>query len=138
VPGAYRSRISLTGPLPGTEVLVVRRGASLPVALRIDHEGTSVWPAQPANGTAPVTLGMRWLRRDGGPALAEQRVLLPYDLQPREQWWPAPDLGAELPATVVPGDYELEIGLVQEGVTWFADRGDGTLRLPVRVDSIRR
>jgi hypothetical protein len=32
-----------------------------------------------------------------------------------------------------PGDYLLELDLVQEAVAWFADRGSETLRVPVVV-----
>ena len=32
-----------------------------------------------------------------------------------------------------PGDYELEVDLLQELIGWFADRGSSTLKLPVTV-----
>ena len=36
-------------------------------------------------------------------------------------------------APAQPGDYELEIDLVQELIGWFADRGSPTLKVPVTV-----
>jgi hypothetical protein len=41
----------------------------------------------------------------------------------------------DLPVTVPaePGSYILELDMVHEGVTWFAQRGSSTLRIPVRV-----
>jgi hypothetical protein len=34
----------------------------------------------------------------------------------------------------IPGDYILELDMLQEGVSWFGLLGSTTLKLPVRVE----
>jgi hypothetical protein len=37
-------------------------------------------------------------------------------------------------APTIPGDYFLELDMLQEGVSWFGLHGSPTLRVPIRVE----
>jgi hypothetical protein len=43
------------------------------------------------------------------------------------------DLTLHVPVPARPGPHVLELDLVHEGITWFADRGSPTLRTPVEI-----
>ena len=92
------------------------------------------------NSPGAVQLGILWFRKHSGDRrlsdrIAEGRAALPYGLAP----------GRSLTLTVIlapvkqdgdplsPGEYEVWIGPVQEGVTWFFQEGDDVLTLPVRI-----
>jgi hypothetical protein len=58
------------------------------------------------------------------------RAPLPRDLGPGEEL----ELSMVVNAPRDPGDYLLEVDLLQEGVAWFGDKGSPTVTLPVRVE----
>ena len=58
------------------------------------------------------------------------RAPLLRDLRPGEET----ELRLVVNAPRRPGDYLLEIDMLQEGVSWFGLKGSETLRLPVRVE----
>ena len=117
--GAYRARISLLdGPsrLRSMELATVK--------VRIANAAAVAWPAGEA-----VRLGNHW-RNDGEVAVLDDgRAALPYDLPPQEEL--ILDLKVQAPG--IGGMYELELDMVEEGVSWFADAGSGTSRTPIRV-----
>jgi hypothetical protein len=96
----------------------------------------SPWPCGAAIGRdqASVRVGARWFDQDAV-GVTESRAELPATLMPGQA--ARVDLrlvardahGAALP----PGTYDVTVGLVQEGVSWFADHGDGVLNLQVVV-----
>ena len=55
---------------------------------------------------------------------------LPYDLNPQGE--------IELPLTITapenPGNYVLEVDMVQEGISWFSLKGSKSLRSNIRVE----
>jgi len=135
----YRSRIENLG---GSQPLTLIRGQVGTVRVRVQNTSTVPWPTHCEIGQMPgaVRLGVLWFRqgqarKDPGTAIVEGRANLPLALFP----------GAELTLTAVlqpitadgkllpPGDYEVWIGPVQEGVAWFFQKGDGVLRLSVRI-----
>ena len=111
-------------------------GTVVTAELRIRNEGRSTFPADgtPAPGNK-VNVGLRWLD-SAGRALPEKewREALPHRLRPRATV--TVPLRVEVPAT--PGDYVLEIDLVQENVAWFRDAGSRNLQIPIRVDPPQR
>ncbi len=58
------------------------------------------------------------------------RAPLASHLSPGEQ----ADLTLIVNAPKTPGDYFLELDMLQEGVSWFGLKGSPALRLPVRVE----
>jgi hypothetical protein len=135
---AFRSRVEVVGgPIAlkfGTST--GERGA-LPV-VSVSNEGQAVWPggAEVAPGEVPVALGAKWRRAGSAEVLLEQRFGLPFALRPGERILMAVDLAPTGPSAdgrLKPGDYEIELDMVQDGVTWFAARGSVAARLQVRL-----
>jgi hypothetical protein len=78
-----------------------------------------------------ICVANHWRRPDGTMAIADDgRARLPGTIGPGERF--------EVPLTVQapgePGEYLLEIDLVQEFVCWFAEKGSSTARAAVTVD----
>jgi hypothetical protein len=125
--GAYRSSIV---PLGSTRT-DLRAGSTGHLTVEVKHAGTaSPWPSGESvpRGTPYVRLGARWWR--DGRLVRETSAHIPRTLMPGG----SVIVGMELPTTgLAPGLYALEIGLVHEGVGWFSERGDATVRRAVFV-----
>ena len=77
-----------------------------------------------------IAAGNRWLKPDGTLVTdMDGRYGISKDLRPGEE--------TEIPLAVVapkePGEYILEVDLVQEQVAWFSDKGSPTARAKVTV-----
>ncbi len=116
---AMRARIELvTVPNP------VGVGQPAPVRALVTNVSDHVWPAGRL-----IRLGNHWYA-DGMPARwNDGRTDLTHDL--------APGASVELELPVVapdePGEYELELDVVQEAVTWWAEVGSEPVRTRVTV-----
>ena len=78
----------------------------------------------------PVMLGNHWLHPNFEVLrLNDGRTILPNDLAPGQ----AVELSLEVNTPPHPGAYVLELDLVQEGVSWFKDKGSPTAQIPVEV-----
>ena len=85
------------------------------VAVR--NESTQTWLQDLTN---QINVGNHWLLTDGGLVIPDDgRERVPGKVLPGGEF--AVSLTVQAPQT--PGRYELALDLVQEGVTWFADRG---------------
>ena len=135
----YRSQLALESPLyPQT----LARNTMGTVRLSVTNSSDQTWPTSCEVGNNPgvVQLGILWFRKHSGDRrlsdrIAEGRVALPYGLAPGRSLTltailaPVKQDGEPLP----PDEYEVWIGPVQEGVTWFFQEGDDVLTLPVRI-----
>jgi hypothetical protein len=77
-----------------------------------------------------LAAGNRWLKPDGSLVTdMDGRYGISKDLKPGDE--------TEIPLTVTapkePGEYLLEVDLVQEQVSWFSDKGSPTARAKVTV-----
>lgn len=131
----------LAGPLPpGTYRATIvahqapeqlRAGEKRKLRLRVTNTADQPLPAARAD-TAQFQLrvGNRW-RAPGAGAVAQDdgRQPLTYPLLPGETG----DFPLTITAPTQPGDYTLEIDLVQEGVAWFGAQGGTPLRLAIHV-----
>ncbi len=90
------------------------------------------WPATGlSDGKYRVALGDHWLAANGKlVTLDDTRALLPNNLEPGKE--------VEVPITVTapktPGDYILELDMVQEQINWFKDKGSSSFRTQVKVE----
>jgi hypothetical protein len=138
--GAFHSKISLVGVAPGPSVLP--HGGGRDLVLAVMHDGTSPptspWPSRYGftEGDGWVRLAVVWVARSNPLApLAEASADLPRTMFPGETL----DVRIHLSARDVngvplpPGSYFVRIGLVQEGFSFFADKGVPTLDLAVDV-----
>jgi hypothetical protein len=119
-PREYNSRI-----VPAVRQLVTRPGQCLIVDVRVYNDGSSTWPASRDGGR--IWLGNHWLDAGGEMIRNDDgRAEIP-ELKPSQ------DAMVALPVTAQheEGDYLLELDLVEKGVTWFAQKGHVTPRIPV-------
>ncbi len=137
--GAHRSNIALESPLYPRSLA---QGVMGTLEINVRNSGAEPWPTQCEIGQVPgsVQLGILWFPSGSADRslvarAAEGRAALPYALAPGNSLSltailaPFTQGGAPLP----PGDYEVWIGPVQEGVAWFFQKGDDVLKVPVRI-----
>ncbi len=108
--------------------LTLEPGEVRAIRVAVRNRGDVTWPT--SSERRRVQLGNHW--RDGAGALLMQddgRAALPGDVPPGTEF----DSELQVTAPLVPGDYVLELDLVQEGIAWFAERGSRPARIEVRV-----
>jgi hypothetical protein len=106
--------------------------ARVDVRVAVRNAGGAVWLAR-ERGLSPLQLSAanHWLDPSGRPVTNDDgRGALPHDLRPGEE----AEITFAVNAPRRPGVYLLEIDMLQEGVSWFALKGSGTLRVPVKVE----
>jgi hypothetical protein len=119
-PSTYRTRYAALAPLS------LPAGASATIAVSVENASRIVWEASRDSG---IYLGNHWLTEDGEVVVwGDGRV--PIRRVALRETVSIP-LSVRAPAQ--PGDYLLEIDLVEEGVTWFKDKGAPALYVNVRV-----
>jgi hypothetical protein len=113
----------------------------LPTLMKVDgrqsfevivrNVGVETWPAvSDASGRYAVSLRARWLRADGVPlGEGESAARIPFDMEPGD----TAGLRLEVSAPGAPGEYVLELFVIQEGVAPSGPRGAGPLRAAVKV-----
>jgi 4-amino-4-deoxy-L-arabinose transferase-like glycosyltransferase len=113
---AFRAEISVA-EVPAS----VPKGETLKLRVLIKNTGDTLWPGcERSAGKFQISLGSHWLNADGKVASKEEgRSPLPINLGPGQET----ALSLAVGAPVEPGDYLLEIDLLQEGVSWFALKG---------------
>ncbi|PYS81912.1 MAG: hypothetical protein DMF67_15050 [Acidobacteria bacterium] len=122
------ARAGLTSPdLPHA----LKAGQRQALSVIVRNVGGVTWPAVGEDGGRyAVTLRDRWLSDDGSPAIGEDAAArMPYDLEPGD----TAGLTLQISAPETPGQYVLELDVVQEGAAWFGARGSKTLRAGVSV-----
>jgi SAM-dependent methyltransferase len=101
-------------------------GEPVQVAVEVRNLGEAEWPQ-----ADQLRVGNHWRSRRGIVVLDDGRASLPRTLGPGEE----ATLRLQVTPPLVSGSYLLEFDLVEEGITWFADRGSETVRIPVKVHS---
>lgn len=111
----------------GPAELSMRPGEARVIEVTVTNTGTNRWGPTARTG---ITLGNHWLTREGELTVwADGRV----HLEAPVEIGGSIDLRLEVRAPAVSGEYAIELDLVEEGVTWFKDRGCRTHRIPVQV-----
>jgi hypothetical protein len=106
--------------------------ARVEVRVAVRNAGGAVWLAR-ERGLSPLQLSAanHWLDASGQSVTNDDgRGALPSDLRPGEEAL----ITFAVNAPGRPGDYLLEIDMLQEGVSWFAFKGSRTLRVPLKVE----
>jgi|SRR5436190_3166817 len=127
----FRAAINLVDP-PAK----LRVGQKETVRVKIKNNSDVMWWASGApTNTRPdnkfyIAAGNRWLKADGGLLTdMDGRYGIGKNLAPGEE--------AEVPLAITapqdPGEYFLEIDVVQEGVAWFSDKGSPTAKTKISV-----
>ena len=114
----------------------MRSGQKETVRVKIKNASDLIWWAKGAalntrsDNKFYIAAGNRWLKSDGSLLTnMDGRYGLNKDLKPGEE--------TEVPLLVTapkdPGEYTLEVDLVQEGVAWFSEKGSATAKVKVTV-----
>ncbi len=125
--GGFKATISVPDA-PAT----IKAGQKVPLQVRIKNDGSAIWPAigQPDH-KYQVNLGNHWYDRSEKPLVNDDaRSPLPHDIQPGEEF----ALPLTVTAPAAPGEYILELDMVQELVGWFKQKGGQSLKLKVKVE----
>lgn len=119
--GAYRASLRTSKSLKMT------CGESRSLAVRVRNSSRVAWPATADSG---IALGNHWLSAQGELlAWSDGRAALRKPLLPGQ----TATVRLETRAPNLPGDYLLEIDLVEEGVTWFKEHGSPAAIVSVTV-----
>ncbi len=125
---AFKANIHLDDTPP----LSIKAGEKATIYFRVRNVSDVTWPALGrTDGAYSIRLGDHWLNNKNTMVVQDDgRASLIYDLQPGNE--------IDLPLTVTapgePGQYTLQIDMVQELVDWYGSRGSNTLRLEMKVE----
>lgn len=122
---AYQAGLTVAAPPP-----TLAAGAGAELVVTVTNTSPLPWPGVDELGLYQLRVGNHWRQADGRLSrLDDGRTPLVHPLAPGESC----TLPLRLLAPTEPGQYRLELDLVQELVTWFADRGSPTVQFPVEV-----
>ena len=129
---AHRGRIDLLNAGEHAPLIVRSDSMRARVAIAVQNDSAAVWPARGdlRLGESAVAVGLAWRRAGSAATILEQRAELPFSLRPGERLVLAPSLDT---GSLPPGDYDLRVGLVHEGVTWFGARDGAPTSVPVTI-----
>jgi Dolichyl-phosphate-mannose-protein mannosyltransferase len=111
---------------PGT---TLQAGDVLHCRIGVVNAGEAVWLDRAKWEKGEVRLRWRWFEEGKEGHVTQAGWLLGYDVLPGQNY----EFTVEIVTPKKPGNYLLEIGLVSEGVTAFADQGTAPWRVPIRV-----
>jgi hypothetical protein len=128
---AFKSQITLPGV-----TAKLRAGQKETVQVHIRNASEVFWWSrggelnERTDNKFYIAAGNRWLKADGSLVTdMDGRYGISKDLKPGEE--------TEIPLVVTapkaPGEYMLEVDLVQEGVSWFSEKGSPTARTKITV-----
>lgn len=146
LPRTSPGRTACAGALPADAFKACVKLAAVParlvagqpavVRVRVQNTGNAAWPCLGNHKHLfQIRMGNHWLDKDEGLLVNDDgRADLGADLPPGSD--------AEFTLTVIPpgrpGRYFLELDMLQEGVSWFGQKGSPTLRVAVDVIDRRR
>lgn len=110
----------------------VKTGEQFVVRVAVRNDGNAVWLARERTGSPfQVGLGNHWLDHEGRVVINDDgRSPVLRDIRPGQEL----EMSLTVNAPNSPGDFVLEIDVVQEGVSWFGLRGSPTVRVPIQVE----
>jgi len=114
----------------------LRSGQKETIRVKIKNASEVMWWSRGApTNTRPdnkfyIAAGDRWLKSDGSLLTnMDGRYGIGKDLKPGEET----EIPLLITAPTDPGEYNLEVDLVQEQVTWFSEKGSPTAKAKVTV-----
>jgi hypothetical protein len=125
----YKAKITLPDP-PAK----LRAGEKVVLQVKVQNASDVLWKVRGggADNKFYIAVGDRWLAAEGEKLVTDMdgRYGLPRDLKPGEE--------AKVPLLITapkePGDYILELDLVQEQVAWFHEKGSEMARVKIKVE----
>ena len=145
-PAATPVTAKTPGPLPDNgfkaevtlsdDALKLRAGQKETVAIKVKNTSDVVWWQRGAeintrsDNQFYIAAGSRWRDKEGKPTNEpEGHNGIPKDLRPGD----TAEMTLDITAPKTPGEWILELDMVQEGVSWFGDKGSPTKKVKVTV-----
>jgi SAM-dependent methyltransferase len=127
IDGAYRAALALLEPMPP----IVGANERLQVVVRATNASPVAWD-QSASGS--IRIGNHWLTPAGTMLIQDDgRANVPALVNPEQAFLTT----VTVTAPPDPGEYLCDFDLVQEGISWFHDKGSPPLRVSVTVSGKR-
>ncbi len=127
----FKAQITLPDP-----PLKLRAGQKENITFKIKNISDVVWwqrggeLSDRSDNKFYLAAGNRWLDKDGKrTADTEGHNGIPKDLKPGDE----AEMSLLITAPKEPGEYTIELDMVQEGVAWFGDKGSPTTKAKVTV-----
>jgi hypothetical protein len=137
--------MKVAGPLPdngfkaqitGAEAPKLRTGQKETITFKVKNASDVTWYQRGGESNDRsdnkfyIAVGNHWLDKDGKQTSEDEgHNGIPRDLKPGEE----AEMTLLITAPKQPGDYMLELDMVQEGVAWFGEKGSPTTKLKVTV-----
>jgi glycosyltransferase involved in cell wall biosynthesis len=114
-----------------SETLVASPGEKVEIQATVKNISKQIWLA---GYISQIRLGNHWLDENGSKIQNDDgRTYLPQVLKPTESI----DLPLKITIPETPGNYLLELDMVQERVAWFQNKGSQTTRVKVEVSPVK-
>jgi SAM-dependent methyltransferase len=121
------------GIKPHRRRLTRRPGFQIDVEATVTNLSSFTWPSSSRSPNYPIALGNHWLN-DAGELLVmdDARATLERELKPMEEI----DLRLQVTAPEKPGNYILQLDMVQEFIAWFGQKGSQVTEISVRINGV--
>ncbi|MCM3871104.1 MAG: DUF916 domain-containing protein [Pyrinomonadaceae bacterium] len=128
----FKAQITLANP-----PVKLRSGQKETIQIKVKNASDAPWYARGGEiNTNPdnrfyLAVGNRWLKAGGEQLVTNMdgRYGLPKNLKPGEEV----EVPLQITAPKDPGEYILEVDMLQEQVAWFRDKGSATAKAKVSV-----
>lgn len=130
--GGFKAEVTIAEP-----PTKLRTGQKETITIKIKNLGDVAWLRRGgdindrADNKFYLAAGNHWLDKDGKPVAdsEEGHNGIPKDLKPGE----STEMSLLITAPKTPGEYFMELDMVQEGVAWFGEKGSATTKVKVTV-----
>jgi len=127
----FKAQITLPDP-----PLKLRMGQKETITVKVENTSDVIWwqrggeTNDRSDNKFYIAVGNHWLDKDGKRTTdLEGHNGIPKDLKPGEET----DMTLLITAPKQPGEYTIELDMVQEAVSWFGDKGSPTTKAKVTV-----
>jgi hypothetical protein len=127
----YKAEITCPDP-----PIKLRAGQKETITIKVKNTSDVVWWLRGAefndrvDNKFYIAAGNHWLDKDGKiTSETEGHNAIPKNLNPGEET----EMTLEITAPQAPGEWILDLDMVQEGVTWFGEKGSPTTKVKVMV-----
>ncbi len=104
----------------------LKAGEKVTIPVTVKNTGNETWPAK---GEKPVGLSYHWLDSERKELAEDGRAYLTKDLAPGESTL----LNLEIIGFPKPGEYIIQLCMVQETVAWFVWKGGKPLEMKISI-----
>lgn len=126
-------RAQITAPDPPARL---RTGQVAVINIKVKNASDVIWyrigglTTDRSDNRFYIAAGNRWLDKDGKlTSETEGHNAIPKDLKPGEET----EMTLQITAPKAPGEWTMQLDMVQEGVAWFSEKGSPVTNIKVQV-----